>query len=85
MLWRALAFTPVQKSDQMRHSNNFQQIGRLKPGATIEQAQGEIDRLNAANLDLFPQFKELVVNAGFHTLVSPSAGRHGARCLRPTL
>jgi hypothetical protein len=35
MLWRALAFTPQQKSYDMRHSNNFQQIGRLKPGATI--------------------------------------------------
>ena len=70
MLWRALAFTPVQKSDQMRHSNNFQQIGRLKPGATIGQAQAEIDRLNAANLDRFPQFKEVVINAGFYTLVA---------------
>ena len=71
MLWRALAFTPIQKSDQMRHSNNFQQIARLKPGATFEQAQAEIDRLNAANLERFPQFKEVVINAGFHTLVSP--------------
>ncbi len=71
MLWRALAFTPFQKSDQTRHSNNFQQIARLKPGATFERAQAEIDRLNAANLDRFPQFKEVVVNAGFHTLVSP--------------
>ena len=70
MLWRALAFTLIQKSDQMRHSNNFQQIGRLKPGATIAQAQAEIDRLNAANLDRFPQFKELVINAGFNTLVA---------------
>ena len=70
MLWRALAFTPIQKSDQSRHSNNFQQIGRLKPGATIGQAQAEIDRLNTANLDRFPQFKELVVNAGFNTLVA---------------
>ncbi len=69
MLWRALAFTPIQKSDQMRHSNNFQQIARLKPGATFEQAQAEIDRLNAANLERFPQFKEVVINAGFHTLV----------------
>ena len=71
MLWRALAFTPVQKSDQTRHSNNFQQIARLEPGRTFEQAQAEIDRLNAANLDRFPQFKELIVNAGFHTVVSP--------------
>jgi predicted permease len=71
MLWRSLAFSAVQKSDQMRHSNNFQQIARLKPGATFQQAQQEIDRLNAANLDRFPQFKEIVVNAGFHTVVSP--------------
>ena len=71
MLWRSLAFTPVQKSDQMRHSNNFQQIARLKPGATFEQAQLEINRLNAANLDRFPQFKQIVIDAGFNTLVSP--------------
>jgi predicted permease len=70
MLWRALAFTPIQKSDQTRHSNNFQQIARLKRGATVERGQEEIDALNAANLDRFPQFKELVVNAGFHTVVT---------------
>jgi len=70
MLWRALAFTPVQKSDQMRHSNNFQQIARLKPHATVERAQAEIDALNAANLERFPQYKEIVVNAGFHTVVT---------------
>ena len=34
MLWRPLAFTAEQKSDEQRHSNNFQNIGRLKPGAT---------------------------------------------------
>ena len=71
MLWRSLAFTPVQRSDQMRHSNNFQQIARLTPGATFEQAQLEINRLNAANLDRFPQFKQIVIDAGFNTLVSP--------------
>jgi len=70
MAWRPLAFTPLQKSDQGRHSNNFQQIARLKPSATIELGQAEIDRLNAANLDRFPQFREVVVNAGFHTIVS---------------
>src|SRR6185436_19565098 len=69
MLWRALAFTPFQKSDDARHSNNFQQIARLKPGATVQRAQEEIDALNAANLDRFPQFKQIVINAGFHTIV----------------
>ena len=69
MLWKALAFTPLQKSDQARHSNSFQQIGRLKPGATVARAQAEIDALNEATLERFPQFKDLVLNTGFHTIV----------------
>ena len=69
MLWRPLAFTPDEKSDSRRHSNNFQHIGRLKPGATLEQAQQQIDALNKANLDRFPQYKELLINARFHTTV----------------
>jgi putative ABC transport system permease protein len=54
MLWRPLAFTSDQKSDAHRHNNNFQNIGRLKPGASLEQAQLQIDALNAANLERFP-------------------------------
>jgi predicted permease len=71
MLWRPLAFTPEQKSDAQRHSNNWQHIARLKPGATVQQAQQQIDALNKANLDRFPQYKELLINAGFHTTVDP--------------
>src|SRR5262249_16922450 len=69
-LWRALAFTAEQKSDQRRHSNNWQNIGRLKPGATIEQAQAQLDALNRANLDRFPQYKQLLIDAGFRTKAS---------------
>ena len=69
MLWTALAFTAEQKSDAHRHNNNYQNIARLKPGATIEQAQQQIDALNKANLDRFPQYKELLINARFHTTV----------------
>src|SRR4051794_28776870 len=49
MLWRPLAFTAQQKSDEQRHSNNYQNIARLKPGATIARAQQQIDALNARN------------------------------------
>jgi predicted permease len=70
MLWRPLAFTAEQKSDAHRHNNNFQNIGRLKPGASMQQAQAQIDALNAANLERFPQYKELLINAGFRTKVS---------------
>jgi predicted permease len=68
-LWTAVAFSAEERSDESRHSNNWQQIARLEPGATIEQAQSQIDAINAANLDRFPQLKEIVINVGFHTLV----------------
>jgi predicted permease len=71
MVWRPLAFTAQQKSDEQRHSNNYQDLGRLKPGASIERAQQEIDALNARNLEKFPQLKPLLINAGFHTTVEP--------------
>jgi putative ABC transport system permease protein len=69
MLWTPLAFTARQKSDEQRHSNNYQNIARLKPGATIEQARQQVDAINAANLIRFPQYKELLINARFHTTV----------------
>ena len=71
MLWRPLAFTAQQKSDEQRHSNNFQHIGRLKPGARIEIARQQIDALNVRNLEKFPALKPLLINAGFHTTVYP--------------
>ena len=67
--WVPLAFTPAEKT--IHHSNNWYSIGRLKPGASIQLAQAQIDALNAANLDRFPQMKEALVNAGFHTAVEP--------------
>lgn len=69
-LWRSLAFTAEQKADDNRHSNSFWNVGRLKPGATLEQAQAQVDALNAANLERFAQYKELLLNAGFHTTVA---------------
>ena len=71
MLWRPLAFTPQQKSDEQRHSNNYQNIGRLKPGASIQRARQQIDALNTRNLEKFPALKPLLINAGFHTTVVP--------------
>src|SRR5882724_10279270 len=71
MLWTPLAFTAEQKSDERRHSNNYQNLGRLKPGATIQRAQQQVDALNARNLEMFPALKPLLINAGFHTIVEP--------------
>jgi predicted permease len=68
-LWIPLAFTPAEKT--VHHSNNWYHIGRLKPGATLQQAQTQVNALNNKNLERFPEMKELLINAGFHTTVKP--------------
>jgi predicted permease len=68
-VFRPFAFTPEQKADSERHSNNYENLGRLKAGASLEQAQAQIDALNAANFERFPQYKEVLKNAGFRTVV----------------
>ena len=84
MLWRPLAFTAEQRSDDQRHSNSYWNIGRLKPGATLAQAQAQVDALNAANLERFPKYKELLLNAGFRTVVD-GFHDHLVRSVKPTL
>lgn len=83
-LWTPVAFSPADRADDRRHSNNWEQLARLKPGATIEQAQAQVDGINAANLERFPQLKDVLVNAGFHTQVNELHGDLVAG-LRPTL
>ena len=68
-VWIPASFTPPERD--LHHANNWQNIGRLRPGATLQLAQAQVDALNGANLDRFPAFKELLINAGFHTVVIP--------------
>jgi predicted permease len=68
-LWIPLAFTAEEKT--VHHNNNWYHIGRLKPGATQQQAQTQVNALNNENLERFPEFKELLINAGFNTKVKP--------------
>ena len=69
--WVPLAFTAQQKSDDSRHSNNWYNVGRLKKDATLEQAQEQVNAINAANLERFPQWRQILINAGFFTRVEP--------------
>jgi predicted permease len=70
-VWVPLAFTVKEKADESRHSNNWTMIGRLKPGASVQQAQEQIDALNARNLERFPAMKQALIDAGFHTIAVP--------------
>ncbi len=68
-----------------RHSggNVIQMIARLQPGATLAQAQSEIDAQNAALEVDDPQAK-MIADAGFRSLVVPLHADHVA-AVRPTL
>src|SRR5712664_1716021 len=46
-------------------------IARLKTGASVDQAQREIDALNARNDARFPQFRNLIRDGGYRTVVVP--------------
>lgn len=70
-MWLPLAFSEEDRGVGGRHSNNFNMIGRLRDGATAEQAQAQIDALNAANIELYSIYTEILKNAGFHTVVTP--------------
>jgi predicted permease len=77
---RAEYRTPLQ-----RHSggNVTQMIARLRPGATLTQAQSQIDTQNAALEADDPQAK-MIADAGFRSIVAPLHGDHVA-AIRPTL
>jgi predicted permease len=83
-LWVPFAFTPQQTSDNARHNNSWTMIGRLKPGVTLAYAQQKIDALNQRNLERFPQFRQLLVNARFGTKVEFLL-RELTSDIRPTL
>lgn len=83
-VWTPIAFSAEERSDESRHSNNWSYVARLKPGASIEQARQQIDALNQRNLDRFPNFREILINAGFHTVVVPLQA-HLVRDVRSTL
>jgi predicted permease len=73
-LWFPTAFTAEDRDDKARHSNNYLMIARLRPGATVEQAQRQIDAINAAQLERSP-IKQALIDAGFTTTVSPLQDR----------
>ncbi len=67
-LFLPAAFAPADKADDRRHSNNWQMIGRLRAGGTIDQVRHEVEALNAANDVRFPEFHQILKDAQFHTV-----------------
>jgi predicted permease len=85
LLFLPLASRPEDRTPSQRHSggNVIQMIARLKPDATLTQAQSELDAQNAALEVDDPQAK-MIADAGFRSLVVPLHADHVA-AIRPTL
>lgn len=50
-IWLPFAFTPAQKSDDERGNEYSESIGRLAPGATVEQLHGQLDAIIQRNAE----------------------------------
>ena len=76
---------PAERTPQQRHSDGggTHMIARLKPGATMAEAQSQIDAHNAAVEEDNPEAK-MMTEAGFRSLVRPLHAEH-VRPIRPTL
>jgi predicted permease len=84
-IYLPFASNPEARAPSERHSggNAKQLIARLKPGATLEQAQSQIDAQNAGLERNDPRAK-MMADAGFRTLVTPLHADH-VSSIRPTL
>jgi predicted permease len=72
--WTPLALTERQRSDDARHSDGWLSVGRLKPGATIDQVRAQLKALDALNLErTSPKLKPVLINTGFYSSVEPLA------------
>ena len=67
--WLPLAFTAAHRSDEARTRYGYFHIGRLNPGATIEQLRAQVAALNARMFARFPQFR--FTELGMYTAVTP--------------
>jgi putative ABC transport system permease protein len=68
-LWVPFAFTDQQKSDDGRGNEFSVMVARLKPGATIAQAQQAVDAIHRANLERLPESRSFAESSGFGGIV----------------
>ena len=68
-IWIPLSFAPEQTLDGARHSNSWEMIARLQPGVTVAAAQHRIDLLNKQQVERSGQFRKLLEDARFASVV----------------
>jgi predicted permease len=70
-VWLPAAFTPEQRAEDARYSQNHSSVARLAAGATLAQAQARLDRQTAQNVEKAGPIKHILVNAGYTAHVLP--------------
>lgn len=81
--YRPASHAPEERQPDRRHSNNWNMIARLAPGATVAGAQAQIDAFNVHQIAEDP-LAGIIKGAGYHTTVSPLHADY-VRSIRPTL
>jgi predicted permease len=66
-IWVPATFNAEMRSEDARYSQNHEAIARLATGATIEQAQQQIDAQTRRNIERAGNLKQLLVNAGYRS------------------
>jgi predicted permease len=66
-----IPFTEAERTIEAWHSNNYQMMARLAPGATIEQALAQVDAMNEALIDSWPlpNARQLLADARYHVRI----------------
>ena len=65
------AFTPQQMSDAGRGNEFSTMIARLRPGATIEQANAQFKTIIARNVERLPEMASFAKTSGFTAFANP--------------
>jgi len=81
-----IPFDPEDQTLERWHNNNYSQMARLAPDATVEQARAQMDALNASLIPEWPVpgGAQLLQDAGFQTRVVPAKDDLLAE-IKPTL
>jgi predicted permease len=82
-VWTPLHFSADDLKANQRYRTGMEMIGRLQPGATLTEAQAQVDALNAHPIE-GDTLAELVHKMGYHTVIRDLHADHVAT-LKPVL
>ncbi len=70
-LYLPIPYEAADRTAERLHNNDFTMIARLDPGATVEQAQGQIAALDAVLVEQWPipNAAQILEDAGYHAEV----------------